>query len=140
MAHRDPKRSRTTANASALASRVLGDPYLGRKIRMMAIHAELQQAFSLAAYVHYYPFIDYPWEEADEYFGYDTEGYWEKIRKPIARTLGNLPRPPPGTYGTPEEIKARREREREFLHDLREQKREELEEAFGKAYATAWGG
>jgi hypothetical protein len=72
-------------DASALASRVLGDPYLGHKIRMMAVHAELQEAIALAAYVQYYPFEGDFWPQ--EYFGiYDsvtdhvTVGPWRLCR------------------------------------------------------------
>ena len=114
--------------ASALASRVLGDPYLGHKIRMMAVHAELQEAVALAAFVEYDPF-----GPDEEYFGIYEYGFYGGDYSPLNLSAyvlyrlaqkgcsdwreALLPRPPPGVYGTPEEIEARHAFAREIARD-----------------------
>ena len=128
---------------ATLVNRVLGDPYLGNKIKMYAICAELQEAVNDAAYALHYPFWDMHPDDHHEHFGVYLKPFNGKLSememryvpdprnrasyKPSAFILYRfhrysnrysteiIPPPPPGTYGTPQEIEALHE---EFLADF----------------------
>ena len=113
---------------ATLVNHVLGDPYLGKKIKMYAICAELQEAVNHAAYALHYPFVDWP-NEFDDHFGVSDANYPygpydvpdRASYKPSAFILYRfhrystiIPPPPSGTYGTLEEMEAHHERDRKI--------------------------
>jgi hypothetical protein len=95
--------------------------------RVRTVNSGVLTAMRAVAYVHYSPFSNItgpPCEDAEYEGGVPARIMYRALDY---NTLDDLPEPPEGTYGTPEEIK----REVRALHDENEERGRNHEDAMG---------
>lgn len=99
-------------------------PRVVQENRKTAVHKELQEAVNDAAYALHYPFTWWDMsmnpKKTSAYILYQVN---------VFRGGNCIPPPPPGTYGTPEEVAARLESDQEDRRMREEERRQEMREA-----------